>query len=116
MVDVQIGEQVVVTFGQRGLSAQRGEVVKVGRVWIEVQPDGSRPGHAYRFRLDTQTDGSQYASSSRFYTLDQWAERERQNDASKFLSDQGIRIDFGSAWRGREVELVNLIRSALEGR
>jgi hypothetical protein len=69
-------------------------------------------GQTLRLRLDTQTDGSQYASGWRFYTLDQWAERVRLSEARALLRDQGIDIRHNSPWVGREVELANLLHGA----
>jgi hypothetical protein len=111
-MNVEMNEPVVMVSGYSRSAPTRGAVVKIGRVWIEVQPEGWTTGRTLRFRLDNQTDGSQYPSSQRFYTLGQWAENQRQVAASEFLSDQGIRVEHGSLWRGREVELANLLRTA----
>jgi hypothetical protein len=88
-----------------------GTVTKVGRVWIEITRNGSRTG--YRFRLDTQTSGSNIGDPPRFYTLDQWAAKEARGEAMRYLQEQGITIEYRSkAWRGRETELAALLRSA----
>jgi len=114
---VAVGDRVVMTSGNhaRRLSAKHGTVVKVGRVWINVQPDGVLGDFTYRYRLDTQTDGSPYTSAARFYTLDQWEQKQRRDDAVQYLHDQGISIGFDSPWRGREIELADLLRAHLAG-
>lgn len=104
-VKVEMNEPVVIIDGGRS-KARRGDVVKIGRVWIEVQPEGYGPGYTLRFRLDTQTNGSQIGVPARFYTLDQWAEKQRRAEATAFLHEQGISIDNRSLWRGREIELA----------
>lgn len=111
-IALEVGQEVVILTGYRARPT-RGKVAKIGRAWIDVTPDGKMPDRNYptsRFRLDTQTDGSGVGSPARFYTLDQWAEREREIAASKFLQEQGIDLRFGSPWRKRAVELADLIR------
>ena len=107
-VSVKLDQSVVIAEA-RAFKAKSGKVVKIGRVWIEIQPEGWTGGRTLRFRLDTQTDGSYIGAPPRFYTLDQWAERRRQATADKFLRDQGISINSGSVWRGREFELASLL-------
>jgi hypothetical protein len=107
MVKVEIGETVMVLSGYGRKDAERGTVVKVARVWIDVHREGQRWG--WRFRLDTQTDGSNFGSPPRFYTLTQWAERERENSAAAYLRAQGVSVDHASPWRSRVVELATLI-------
>lgn len=111
-VKVEMNQPVVMADGYRR-GPDRGTVVKVGRVWIEILPEGWPAGRTRRFRLDTQTDGSEIGTPARFYTLDQWAERERRVEADRFLREQGIRIETGSRWHGREVELASLLRKAV---
>lgn len=116
MVKVEMGQQVVIFdhYSSRG-APTRGEVVKVARVWIEIQPEGQTSIHARRkFRLDTQTDGSEIGFRGRFYTLDQWAGEQRRSKAAEFLCEQGIVIINRSPWRGREVELAELLRAVVE--
>ena len=107
MITVKLGQPVKIVTGYK-TAAVSGTVTKIGRVWIEVTPDGW--GRALRFRLDDQTDGSRVGVSPHFYTLEQWAEKQRRDEAGKFLREQGISVDFGSPWRGRETELAALIR------
>lgn len=111
MVDIALGQQVVILEGGgRSVTERRGKVVKIGRVWIDVQPDSG--GSVQRFRMTTQKTASDIGYGTYFYTLDQWAEHKRQEAASEFLRSQGIRVDNYSPWRRREVELADLIRAA----
>lgn len=115
-IDVRIGDTVMIhSGGGRSQQTYEAEVVKVARVWITVMTIGEYR-HELRFRLDDQTDGSNYGYGTRFYTLGQWAARKRNDEAVDFLRGQGITIEFRSAWRGRSAELADLIRAATEGR
>lgn len=112
MIKVEIGQPVIMTGNRPG--GEPGTVVKIGRVWIEVRPNGIPGDWTYRFRLDDQTDGSGYTGRARFYTLDQWAKKLRHDEAATFLREQGIEVGFGSSWRGRKAELADIIRAHLE--
>lgn len=109
MVKVEIGQTVMVTdgYGRAKTNVIRGEVVKIGRVWIDVHREGK--GWGWRFRLDTQTDGGTIGTPPRFYTLGQWAEKERQDNAAAFLLAQGVMVEYASPWRKRMVELARLM-------
>jgi hypothetical protein len=110
------GDTVVMQDGNhaRRMSHRNGTVIKVARVWITVRPEGAtRDSGDRRYRLDTQTDGGDRAFAGRFYTLDQWAERERRNAADAFLREQGIDVRRDGPWWRREVELADIIRAAL---
>jgi hypothetical protein len=106
-VKVEVGQTVMVLGGYGSREAVRGTVVKIGRVWIDVHREGQ--GWGWRFRLDTQTDGSDFGSPPRFYTLDQWAQHEREASASAFLRAQGITVEYSSSWRARMVELAQML-------
>lgn len=113
MIKVELNEIVMMIDGHgRTLRSRRGKVVKIGRVWITVEPEGERHPSLQRYRLDTQNDGGQYTSSPRFHTLAQWAERKQRDQAHKVLRDQGISIKFDSPWYGREIELAALLTAA----
>lgn len=110
MVKVEIGQTVIVWDGHGRAKADpiRGTVVKIGRVWIDVHREGVSWG--WRFRLDTQTDGSRIGSPARFYTLDQWAAHQLEDAAVTWLREQGITIEWHSkVWARRHVELAKLI-------
>lgn len=110
MIDVKVGDKVMITEYR---SVREAEVVKVARVWITIKYEGKYSSER-RFRLDTQTDGDvQYGNGVRFYTMDQWEEKQRRDEASIFLHKQGITIEYGSPWRGREIELAALVRTRL---
>lgn len=112
MIKVEIGQRVIIHQpGNRYANKRDGTVVKVGRVWIDVLPD-SAGSWTHRFRLDTQTDGTDIGHPAMFYTLDQWAQHERDNGADAYLKAQGITIEYSSPWRGRQVELAALVEAA----
>lgn len=107
MIKVEVGQPVMVHGGYGRAEPVRGTVVKVARVWIDVHREGKNWG--WRFRLDTQTDGGNFGSPPRFYTLDQWAQHQREESASAFLRQQGIMVDYSSPWLQRKAELATLI-------
>lgn len=106
MIDVKVGDIVII--GGREYEPREATVTKVGRAWITVGEGWQEK----RFRLDDQTDGSEIGYPVQFYTPSQWAEKQRADEASTFLREQGIEFGWTSPWRGREVELADLIRSA----
>lgn len=109
MIDVKIGDKIMITEYR---AVREAEVVKVARVWITIKYEGKYSSER-RFRLDDQTDGSDIGSPSRFYTMEQWEEKKLRDEASVFLVSQGITIEYGSQWRGREIELAALVRARL---
>lgn len=114
IVKVKVGDEVVVSNG-RGTKPYRATVEKVARVWITVRPTGSSHALTERFRLNDQTDGWTGAGGpGRFYTLEQWAEREAEMAAQAFLREQGITLEWGSPWRKRLPELADAVRKTLD--
>jgi hypothetical protein len=114
---VRVGDTVIVYSGNhsRRMQADRYTVIKVAKVWITVRYEGKEESGAAwdrRFRLDDHTDGAEVAPS-RFYTLTQWAKREREVEADAFLKEQGITLEYASPWRKRRAELADLIRAGL---
>lgn len=110
MTDIKVGDllKVVDGYGPR-LNVREVVVTKVARVWITT---GSGRGEQ-KFRLVTQMSGTGESFDSRFYTLEQWAERKRKINALAFLADQGIEIRWESPWHARRAELADIIRAAL---
>jgi predicted deacetylase len=113
-LNLEVGQPVMVTDGYgRTVEPKTGTVLKVARVWVTVAiPSYGNSVIERAFRMDNQTDGGQSAYCGRFYTMDQWAARKRLNEATKYLQEQGISVNIGSPWRGREVELADIIRAA----
>lgn len=110
MIDVKVGDTVIVYERlNRGHSEQQGIVTKVARVWITVDT-----GRERRFRRDTQMDGAEIGYPAQFFTPAQWVEKQQADEADAYLREQGIEVGWTSPWRGREIELANLIRSAEE--
>jgi hypothetical protein len=86
-------------------------VVKVGRVWIElVSTDKHQYRMSWRMRRDTQDQDTRYpGSSASFLTMDQYAWTETRNGALATIHDHGLTVESRSPWRGREVELADLL-------
>ena len=114
MVDVKVGETVKVIEYPGGRVANAvvrdATVIKVARVWISVQIHDSLWNQEQRFRRDSQTDGSPYSLASRFWTLEQWAAKEKLDAALALLREQGIDIRHESPWKDREVDLAAMLR------
>lgn len=86
-------------------------VVSVARVWVELERVGDEGWpKGWRMRKDTQHEGSQYSgSNASFATLEQHAWDETDMWARGVLAEAGIDLRHGSPWRGREIELADLI-------
>lgn len=88
------------------------KVVKVARVWVTVETETGY-SRERRFRISDQSDGSNYpGSSERFVTSEQLAWEITRRGANEYLRDQGVDIGYRSPWRGREVELAALLKTA----
>lgn len=112
MIKVELRQPVMVFSGYgRHTIFKPAIVTKVGRVWITAQDENSS-WVQYRFRLDDQTDGSGYSQRSRFMTMEQYAEHQRETEGGKFLHEQGIDLRYDSPWYERKAELADIIRSA----
>lgn len=90
----------------------RVQVIKVGRVWVDVEPlDGEYLPHYYRrFRMDTRASESGHG---RIYTDEQWAWSQRVSAAHRYLAEIGVQADFGSRFRNDPLSLANAIRRGL---
>ena len=93
------------------------EVVKVARVWIDIQKSGENLAqwsiYRWRMRRDTQDEATQYSgSNAQFATLDQYAWDETRRWAMGYLQENGLRVERGTRWYGREVELADIISKA----
>lgn len=86
-------------------------VVKAARVWIDLA-SANDTWSTWRMRRDTQDEGTGYTGSQKsFVTPEQRRWDERLRAAREVLDEQGITIGMGSPWRGREIELANLLNS-----
>lgn len=107
------GDELMVSaqHGRRTLEV-RVEVLKVGRVYVDVYPlgDGYLPHYNCRFRMDTRTSAS---GSARIYTDEQWAWKQRVSAAHRYLAEIGVQADFGSRFRNDPLALANAIRRGL---
>lgn len=89
-------------------------VVKAARVWVEIaMSDVDLPTwslYRWRMRRDTQNEGASYSSgNASFATLDQHSWDEAMDRARGVLAENGINLERDSLWRGREVELADMI-------
>jgi hypothetical protein len=87
-------------------------VVKASRVWVDIEKPGSETWSVNRWRMrrDTQDEATQYpGNNASFATLEQHAWDLAAIQARQVLRDNGITLDLGSPWRGREIELAALI-------
>jgi hypothetical protein len=84
-------------------------VVKAARVWVDLErADGLRGN--WRMRRDTQDEGTPYSgSNASFLTMDQHAWTETRDWALAVLKDHGIDLRSNSPWRGREIELADIL-------
>lgn len=88
-------------------------VVKAARVWVDLERSGDGWPQSWRMRRDTQSEASDYSGSdASFATMDQHAWDETHTRAQDLLKENGIRVEFGSIWKGREIELADLISKA----
>ena len=89
-------------------------VRKVARVWVELERVGDGYPREWRMRRDKQHEGSTYSgSNASFATLEQHAWDITHTWALGVLRENGIRLDPGSRWVDREVELADMISKAV---
>jgi hypothetical protein len=111
---LQVGSSVVVIDrpSYRQTKHYAGTVTEKARIWITVEREGAGFPKAWRLRLDNQGDTSQISTySTRFQTPEQHRYHQARDAAARYLSDQGIRLDNTSPWRGREMELARMVWS-----
>lgn len=113
----EVGQRVIILPGGWGkkVAPVPARIMKVARIWMDVESVDKRFPLHWRIRKDTLDEGDRNYSqgNARLYTLELWAERERGQNAHAFLAEQGIRLDVDSPWRQREIELADLIRKAI---
>lgn len=98
--------------GQGSWDRIPGKVISKGRVWVTVEEVGrTAPGQPrrWKFRLDDQTDGTKSNYKARFRTLAQQEHAATFRAALDFLHQQGLRIEGGGPWGGREIELARIV-------
>lgn len=117
---LKVGDTVIVVGGGPEGQTYRATVEKAARVWLTLVmvPDtknGERYLRTWRFRRDTQGEGGTvYGHPTRFYTLEQWAVHQAEQDARKVLSAAGISIDYGSPFKTRHLAaLVAFVRETM---
>ena len=104
---VKVGDHLIVEDPAPRRNVPRGTyevvVTKAARVWLEmaeVEP-GKYP-RAWRMRRDTQDSGDRVysQSNSRFYTLEQFAERQQDRVCAAVLRDHWVEISHKSRHYG----------------
>lgn len=91
------------------------EVVKAARVWVDLKHADQAIGRTWRMRHDTQDEGTRYSgSNARFVTIEQYEWEETRRWALGFLWENGINVQRGSTWDGREVELADIISAGTD--
>ena len=89
------------------------EVVSVARVWVTIKRTTEGYPREWRMRKDRQHEGSTYiGTNASFATLEQHAWDETAEWALGTLREQGIDLRNSSPWRGREIELADLLSKA----
>lgn len=96
-------------------------VVKVGRVWVALESErfGQSPRPCvWRMRMDTQDEGNrQYPQgNASFATFEQHEWDMAKREAFQSLRNYGIELNATSWWRGREIELAEIINTAVSER
>lgn len=107
-----VGDQVLVIPG--GFFRNKPEpvlatVTKVARVWVEMKrSDGDGWPKDWRFRLDTQHDGTDSNYRARFFTPEQYAWKEKIDEARETLRAAKIFPEYSSPWHTDEDRLTAL--------
>lgn len=93
------------------------EVVKKGRIWIDLREVNQVASMArtWRMRLDSQNDGNAVgAGGDRFVTAEQQAWEQRIGDARAVLREAKVIPDYASRWNHdeeRQLALADFIRA-----
>ena len=85
-------------------------VIKAARVWVDLEGKDGTWKRTWRMRRDTQDQGTQYSGSNdSFLMMDQHAWTETRDWALATIHDHGLTVESRSPWRGREIELADLL-------
>ena len=94
--DIHVGDEIIILYRmRRGRETAMAVVTKVSRVWITAETVGAYP-RELRFRLDTQTDGSDVSMPTCFRTLAQYEKSQKLSSALKVLKEHS----FERRWSG----------------
>ncbi len=128
LADVQAGDEVVMVFRLSRLvdaivtlAVHRGVVTEAKRVNLAIaEKEGTR---RWYMRRDTGTESTpkqqRYQAGGgiygwKAYTVAKYEYSERRNAALRTLRRHGIMLDPLSPWRGREIELADLLAECVE--
>lgn len=113
--DLRIGDEVNVRneSGSHTVRYVRARVVKVSRVWIDLEPlDGYL--HETRFRRDNQTAKARPEHWTPYFRTDeQVAWEQRRTRAHEYLREIGVHADPASRFAHDALGLANAIRRGL---
>lgn len=117
LADVNVGDEVVMVYRTGRNRTLRGLVTGATRVnLLIVAKDDPRDWYvplSWRVRRDTGTEhppGQQLSASGwKAFTVEQHEHEERLSAAFRVLRQHGISIANGTPWRGREIELADLL-------
>lgn len=127
MGTLSIGQRVMIRRSYNDARGRKPEdmyipavVAKVGRRYVELE--GSRPNpHSnplrWRMLMSAQRQVSDYSgSNASFATLEQHEWDMAEREAFQSLRNHGIELNATSWWRGREIELAEIIDTAVSER
>lgn len=86
------------------------QVVSKARVWVTVEETGRQRPNSWRFRLDTQDDGSGSNYRTSFRTPEQQLHEDAHAEAHRYLGEQGLRLESDSPWRKTTWNTIRLAR------
>jgi hypothetical protein len=98
-MDVKVGDEVFVqpaSYHGRKEPLIPARVVKVGRVWLDIELTGSP--RIWRLRRDTQNENRDSVYQARFLTPDQAEQEKKLHAADEVLKLHGIDIRQYSRW------------------
>lgn len=127
LADVKAGDEVVMiyrtgskTHGKSDDHVVRAVVTDAKRVNLSIteKDQASSRARTWYVRRDTGTDKARSARGGLYgwkaYTVAQHEHNERRSAAGRTLRRHGINIDSSSPWRGREIELLDLLTQHVE--
>lgn len=120
--DVKVGDEIVMIYrsgllarGKSGYKIVRAVVTIARPVNLEIRAiEPSAHQRVWKVRRDTR-EAELYGWCA--YTVDEHEANERRRAAHAFLHEQGIHVsDYRSPWKGREIELAEVIKSGMQER
>lgn len=121
--DAQVGDKVIMVNRTGIMRNGTGEVVpaivtsaKPVNLTICETTTGIHEGRVWKVRRDTGQLGVRRSTYGwRAWSAEEYVANQRTDRAHKFLRKQGILLDLVSPWKGREIELADLLANAGDG-